>query len=78
MTQHLNRAQVLQYARTAAPEGRLLPSALADGRYGGRFWAHVANGVPGRTAADCLDAYAASPLAPAARDFSPAPRILCT
>jgi hypothetical protein len=71
--------QVLQRARAAAPAGRLLPPALADGCYGTRFWEYVARGLPGRTAADCIDAYAASPLAPAARSpMACAPQIFST
>ena len=52
-------AQVLQRSRTAAPQGSLLSPEASLGPYGDHFWAHVARGVPGRTAGECLDAYLA-------------------
>ena len=53
------RAQALRYARHRASRGALLPAADADGRYGTAFWDGVAARVPGRTPAECLDAFLA-------------------
>jgi hypothetical protein len=67
--------QSLQRARTSAAPGKLLSSAAADGLYGDRFWAQVASGVPGRTAAECLDAYLAAYGSPIARFSAPGARV---
>ncbi len=59
--------QELQRARLAAPAGSLLSPETADGPYGDRFWSSVAEAVPGRTAAECLDVYLAVHRSPVAR-----------
>ena len=57
-------SQHLAYARKAARDGELLPADHAAGPHGDRFWGRVTLGTPGRTQAECLDAFlAASPLA---------------
>ena len=52
-------AQGLLRARATPAPGKLLSIHTADGPYGDRFWAQVAQGVRGRTAGECLDAYLA-------------------
>ena len=52
--------QALRRARSRAAAGRTLPLLDASGPYGEAFWARVAAGVRGRTAADCLDGFLAS------------------
>ena len=78
MTPHSRTAQALAYARKAARDGELLPAAHATGPYGERFWGRVTLGTPGRTKAECLDAFLATTLAaacpprPAASGVQPA------
>ena len=56
--------QYLLEARKSARDGSLLPPAHSAGPHGDRFWSRVVLGTPGRTQAECLDAFlAASPLA---------------
>jgi hypothetical protein len=59
--------QALKRARADAPDGTMLTRDVADSIYGDRFWARVAAAVPGRTAAECLDAYIVSHCSPVAR-----------
>ena len=68
-------AQALQRSRTAATKGNLLSPEASHGPYGDHFWAHVARGVPGRTAGECLDAFLAANSCPVAR-FSASDRRL--
>ncbi len=69
--------QALRSARSRVSEGQLLPrSATAGGGvvHGTRFWEAVARRMPGRPAADCLDAYVAARLSVAvARFHAPKP-----
>jgi hypothetical protein len=66
---HRPTSQALKRARAAAPDGAMLRRDEADSIYGDRFWAHVAREVPGRTAAECLDAYVAAHSSPVARFY---------
>ena len=50
-------AQTLRFARARASHGAFLPAADTNGRYGARFWDGVAARVPGRTPAECIDAF---------------------
>ena len=54
--------QHLLEARRNASRGHLLPRKVANGHYGNAFWGRVAERVPGRTAAECLDGFLASDL----------------
>ena len=56
----LLHSQMLRLARTRVAKGALLPSTDEDNRHGTRFWEAVAGHLPGRTPADCLDAFLAS------------------
>ncbi len=72
MTPHSRTAQALAYARKAARDGELLPAPHAAGPYGERFWNRVTLGTPGRTKAECLDAFLATTLAAACASRHPA------
>ena len=56
-------SQALRRARARANPVELLPGKEKAGPHGDAFWTRVAEGVPGRTAEDCLDGFLASGLA---------------
>ncbi len=60
-------SQSLKKARDAAESPSLFPPKYDPRPYSERFWAAVAKGMPGRTAADCLDAYVELNRCPVAR-----------
>ncbi len=66
--------QALRKARGRVAEGRLLPDSDAAGPYGVRFWEQVAEELPGRSAAECLDGHLSSVHATIARFTIGAPR----